>query len=60
MNQVFGNVAISLDFCVSRHHDNTAADRFAADMAAHALESPDEEPERVLVIVTSQYAWEVS
>ncbi len=42
-----------------RHHDGAAAGRFAQDMATHALESREAEPERVLVIVTSQYAWEV-
>lgn len=40
------------------HHDSGAADRFAADMATHALERGDAAPERVLVIVTSQYSWE--
>lgn len=40
------------------HHDSGAADRFAADMATHALEREDADPERVLVIVTSQYSWE--
>ena len=40
------------------HHDSGAADRFAADMATHALERDDADPERVLVIVTSQYSWE--
>ena len=44
--------------CYDTHHDSAAAERLAADLDAHALDNPHIDPSRVLVIVTSQYAWE--
>jgi hypothetical protein len=40
------------------HHDAGAAERLSQDLAANALEGPNVDPNRVLVVVTSQYAWE--
>ena len=44
--------------CYDTHHDNAAAERLAADISAKALDNPAVDPARVLVVVTSQYAWE--
>ncbi|KAJ1483421.1 hypothetical protein T484DRAFT_1896081, partial [Baffinella frigidus] len=40
------------------HHDPGAAERLSDDLAQHALESKGVSASRVLVVVTSQYAWE--
>jgi len=44
--------------CYDTHHDSGAAERLATDIAARALDNPHIDPSRVLVVVTSQYAWE--
>ena len=57
---VLGLADLSIIFsqCYDTHHDNGAAERLAADMSEKALDNPSVDPARVLVIVTSQYAWE--
>ena len=44
--------------CYDTHHDSSAAERLSNDIASKALDNPEIDPSRVLVIVTSQYAWE--
>ena len=57
---VLGLADLSIIFsqCYDTHHDTGAAERLAADMSQRALDNPCVDPARVLVIVTSQYAWE--
>jgi hypothetical protein len=53
-----GDLGVIFSQCYDTHHDSAAAERLAADLAAHALDNPHIDPSRVLVVVTSQYAWE--
>ena len=52
------DLSIIFSQCYDTHHDNGAAERLAADMSEKALDNPCVDPARVLVIITSQYAWE--
>ena len=44
--------------CYDTHHDSGAAERLANDIAAQALDHAETDASRILVVVTSQYAWE--
>eukprot|EP00960_Hanusia_phi_P044632 756749-Hanusia_phi.AAC.1 len=50
------DLSVLFSHCYDTHHDGAAADRLSCDISSKALEVS--EPSRVLVLVTSQYAWE--
>ena len=52
------DLSVAFSKAYDTHHDAGAAERLSQDLATNALEGPGVDPGRVLVVVTSQYAWE--